>query len=117
MALPAAIVQALRDIKQAATEYNDHGALTRSQIIDLFQSVVSRLEDLAQFDPADEYANVRTALESLRDWVITNYPKDANGVCAVVTLDINGVHKVPLTPGQMNAYKTQLRAVRDAIIT
>ena len=59
-----------------------------------------------------EFTAMRNAAISLRDWIFTNFPKDAgSGAVLVTTVDTNGVQTaLEFTSQQVSGFRTQADA-------
>ena len=112
------------------------GPIARQQILDVQRDLARGIERLttlsatpglaayaqAQFnnpslDIAAEFTTMLAAMNSLRDWVFQNFPKDAvSGAWLVVTYDANGVvTQLTFTTAQLAEWRTRVDAVLATI--
>jgi hypothetical protein len=119
--------ETIRNARDKALDYSGKLSLNRMQMLDVFTGVfdtIAKLDSLntpelvayakaqesdTNLDINTEYTVVRASLVDLRDWLITNFPKDASGVCSTHTINaVNGATKVLLTAPQLSAVQTRL---------
>lgn len=68
------------------------------------------------YDVAVEFTAMRAAAVSVRDWIITNFPKDAGGFILKDTLELSGAVTVrQFSPTDTFPLRTELQTLIDAI--
>jgi len=125
-------------LKDQCTQLIAAASITRSRALFLLNILADRLAELdnatanaanngllsyaqaqennPSLDLVATYSAMKTQLIALQDWLVANFPRDANGDAAVFA--INGGKRyaeIPLTAGQLSAFKAQLTSLSTTI--
>lgn len=104
------VVQFMRDLHQAIVIWDATRAITG--IVEYARTEFAQ----PTLDVAGEFLAMRTAAATLRDWIYNNFPKDANGLALIATLQSDGtLSDAGFTTAQLATFRTNATSFINTI--